>query len=309
MKKIDVFTIIISYNKVVPVIEAVQSVLASHKDLKIILIDNSDDPDVFENLKETFQNSSKIILLKNKKNIGFSKAVNQGIKIAIDNMADYILLLNDDAYLDKECINHLINALENDKNAMLAGPTIFYHKFMNRVWHTGGFFNKILGNIKIPFKNKVINYEYLKKFNPQEVDFLTGCVLMIKKEAVEKVGFFDEDLFFYGEDLDYSIRVKKKGYKLLWVPYAFAWHDIDIEKGRTNPFVMYNLAKSNIIVRKKNFNKYYYFYYLFLHFFIYTPFRFYQILKGSRDFRAFLSWLKGSYDGLIYSGISKKTIF
>lgn len=121
---------------------------------------------------------------------------------------------------------------------------------------------------------------------------------MLKREVVEKVGLFDEDLFFYGEDLDYSLRVKKAGFKLLWVPYAFAWHDIDIEKGRTNPFVMYTLAKSNIIVRKKNFSNLYFLYYLSIHFLFHTPFKVYQILKGSRNLNSVKAWLKGTRDGI-----------
>ena len=225
--------------------------------------------------------------------------MNQGIRVALENKAEYILLLNDDAYLDKNCINCLIEALDRNKKTVLAGPTIFYHSDKNKVWHTGGYYNKFLSNIKIPFKNKKLNIDYLHNLKIQKVDFLTGCVLMMKKKVIEKIGYFDEDLFFYGEDFDYSLRVKKAGFQLLWVPYAFAWHDIDIEKRRTNPFVMYNLAKSNILLRKKNFSKLYFSYYLLLHFFLYTPFRFYQILKGSKDINSFKNWLKGSWDGIL----------
>lgn len=292
------YAIIISYNKIEPVVKAINSVFDSYNRAKIILIDNSEEPYILQELKERLKNFSNIIFVKNKTNVGFSKAVNQGIKIALDNGADYILLLNDDAYLDDYCIEHLIKALETDEKSMLAGPTIFYHNAKNKIWHTGGYFNKFLGSIWIPYKNKDVDIDTFKTFSIKEVDFLTGCVLMIKKEAIEKVGFFDEDLFFYGEDLDYSLQVKKKGFKLLWVPYAFAWHDIDIEKGRTSPFVMYNLARSNIILRRKNFDEMYFYYYLVLHFLLYTPYRLYQIWKGSRNFKSLIAWLKGTWDGL-----------
>lgn len=294
----NIFSIIIVYNKMDPVIKAVNSVFESYKHAKVILIDNSEVSYIFKKLKESLKNFSNIIFVKNETNLGFSKAVNQGIKIALDNGADYILLLNDDAYLDKNCIEHLIKALESDEKSMLAGPTIFYHNVKNKIWHTGGFYNYLLGNIKIPYKNKIIQQDYFKNLSIQEVSFLTGCALMIKKEAIKNVGFFDENLFFYGEDLDYSLRVKKSGFKLLWVPYAFAWHDINIVKGRTNPFVMYNLAKSNIVLRKKNFNKLYFYYYMILHFSIHTFYRLYQVLKGSRDFKSFIAWFKGTCDGI-----------
>jgi len=219
-------------------------------------------------------------------------------KISLKKKADYILLLNDDAYLDKYCVKYLLDALEKNPKAMLAGPTIFYHIYKNKVWHTGGYYNKFLGKIEIPYKNKSIEPEHFKNLRTQGVDFLTGCVLMMKKEIVEEVGLFDENLFFYGEDLDYSLRVKKAGFRLLWVPYAFAWHDIDIEKGRTTPFVMYHLARSNIILRRKNFSKFYFIYYLLIHLFLYTPFRSYQILKGSKNLYSIKAWLRGTWNGI-----------
>jgi GT2 family glycosyltransferase len=297
--KRSLYTIIISYNKLEPVFRAVDSVFKNHKHSKIILIDNSEDTYFFKKLKQKLKTyKENILFIKNKKNLGFSKAVNQGIKIALNKGADYILLLNDDAYLDKNCIPYLIEALDKDNKAMLAGPTIFYDKDKSKIWSTGGYFNKLLGNIKILLKNKKVNPDTLKNLNIQEVDFLTGCVLMIKSEAIKKIGLFNEDLFFYGEDVDYSLRAKRKGFKILWVPYAFAWHDVDIVKGRTNPFVMYNLSRSKIIIRKSHFKRKYFIYYLILHFLLHTPYKFYQILRGSKDFDSIKFWLKGTWDGI-----------
>jgi len=291
--------VIISYNKVNPVIRAVKSSIQSYPDAEIILIDNSEDIKFFKELKQKLKNYSNIEFIKNNINVGFSKGVNQGIRIALEKNTEYILLINDDVYVDKDCIPQLVDVLEKNEKALLAGPTIFYDKYPNKIWHTGGYFNKLLGNINIPYKNKTMNPDFFKILSPKEVDFLTGCVLMIKRKAFKIIGFFDETFFFYGEDLDYSLRVKKSGYKLLWVPYAFAWHDIDIEKERTNPFVMYHLGRSNVYVRKKHFNKIYFFYYLFLHFTLYTIFRSYQIFKGSKNIASLKAWIKGSWDGLL----------
>ncbi len=295
--------IIISYNKVEPVVFAVKSVINSHNKSRIEtlihIIDNSENKKIFTQLKSKLSWYSNIFLEKNEKNIGFAKAVNKGIRKSLEKGADYILLLNDDAFVDKNCIKKLIKALENNKNALAAGPTIFYAKDKEKVWHTGGYLSKFLMTIKIPYKNKKISKDFLKKLPTQEVDFLTGCVLLIKREAFDKIGFFDERLFFYAEDLDYSIRVKKAGYKLLWIPDAFAWHDIDIYKGRTNPFVLYHLARSNIIVRKKHLSVVKFIYFLLIHFLVITPYRIFQVLKGSKGIKSIYAWLKGTLDGII----------
>ncbi len=294
-----VSVIIVSFNKLNPVLKAINSVKNSKLDgeVEVFLIDNSTDLKIKAKLEKIVK-KLKVNFFANSENVGFAKAVNQGIKEAIKKQADFVFLLNDDAWIDEMCLNHLISVLKKDSYIALAGPTIFYAKEPEKIWSSGGIFNKFLASIRIPFKNKVIDKNKLKVMEPREVDFLTGCALLIRVECIQKLGLFDESLFFYAEDLEYSLRVKKVGYKLVWVPYAFCWHDIDITQGRTSPFVMHHLARSNVIVRKKHFSKPYYFYYLFLHFLLFTPFRMFQVLRGSRDLKAIFSWLKGTWEGI-----------
>jgi len=249
-----IVTIIVSFYKIEPLLKAVETVIESYSKSKFVIVDNTANILVCKNLEIELSKYKNIIFISNPQNYGFAKAVNQGIEIAMkDNNCKYILLLNDDANVDKDCIPKLIDALEKDEKALLAGPTIYYGKSPNTVWSAGGYFDNFLSRIRIPLKNKNITIEELDKIPIQEVDFLTGCVLLIKCEAIEKVGFFDEAFFFYSEDLDYCFRVKKAGYKCLWVPSAIAWHDIDLNIRFNTPFVIYNLAKSGIIFRLKHF--------------------------------------------------------
>jgi GT2 family glycosyltransferase len=293
--------IIISYNRIESIIRAVKSISTHYKNYRFIVIDNSESIQFFENLKMKLRRYDEIILLKNSQNFGFAKAVNQGIEIAMKNEnCRYILLLNDDAYVDKNCIPKLIDALEKDEKALLAGPTICYGKSPNTVWSAGGYFDKFLSRIRIPLKNKNITIEELDKIPIQEVDFLTGCVLLIKREAIEKVGFFDEGFFFYSEDLDYCFRVKKAGYKCLWVPSAIAWHDIEMSARFSSPFVMYNLAKSGIIVRRKHFTGLLKLWNVLIFIFLHTLNKFLIFILGKSNFSAIKAWVNGIADGLEY---------
>jgi GT2 family glycosyltransferase len=289
--------IIISYNRIDTIVRAVDSISKYYKNYRFIVIDNSENTQFFQTLKIKLRKFDTVILLKNSQNFGFAKAVNQGIEIAMkDENCIYILLLNDDAYVDKDCIPKLIDALERDKRALLAGPTIYYEKHPNTVWSAGGYFNEFLGKIKIPLKNKTITIKELSKIPIQEVDFLTGCVLLIKREAIEKVGKFDEAFFFYSEDIDYCYRVKKAGYKCLWVPSAITWHDIDLNIRFNTPFVMYNLAKSGIIFRLKHFKGIKLLNNLIFLFFFHSVYRtFFSIKKGNMT--TIKSWFSGLIDG------------
>jgi GT2 family glycosyltransferase len=297
----SIIVIIISYNKIDSVIKAIRSIIDYYNMHHFIIIDNSENSYFFENLKMNLNKIKALTLIKNPQNYGFAKAVNQGIEIAMkDNNCKYILLLNDDAYVDKDCISKLIDALEKDEKALLAGPTICYGKSPNTVWSAGGYFDNFLSRIRIPLKNKNITIEELDKIPIQEVDFLTGCVLLIKREAIEKVGFFDEAFFFYSEDLDYCFRVKKAGYKCLWVPSSIAWHDIEMSARFSSPFAMYNLAKSGIIVRKKHFTGLLKLWNVLIFISLHTLNKFLSFILGKSNFSAIKAWVKGIVDGLKY---------
>ncbi len=207
--------VIVSFNK------KIDMCLASCKcesiNISYYIIDNSTDTKLAQEI-ERYASLHGAFYYKTQENIGFAKAVNIGIKKALQEECDYILLLNDDAFLEDNCISKLIQALENDKDALLAGPTIFYTAMPSVIWSSGGYFNMLLSKINLIYKNKKLKTNDLEIAKVHNVDFLSGCVLLIKKEAVEKIGYFDEDLFMYAEDLDYCLRVKQKGYKVLYVP-------------------------------------------------------------------------------------------
>jgi len=290
--------IIVTYNRTQSVTKAIQSVFSSWSDCTIILIDNSPNTFYFENLKVSLEKYKNVFLFKNPYNYGFAKAVNQGIRIVMEKgKYDYILLLNDDAYLDKNCMPVLIEALEKDERAFLAGPTIFYYRFPNKVWSAGGYFDSFMSRINITLKNKNVSIEKLSKLSVKEVDFLTGCVLMIKYQAIKEIGLFDENFFFYSEDLDYSFRVKKAGYKCIWVPSAIAWHDIQIIDRFNSTFALYNLAKSGIIFRRKHFKGIALLSNLICFVFFQSIHKFFYLLLNKGSLSSINAWFKGLIDG------------
>lgn len=300
--RMRVYVIIVNYNKYIETIRAIESVLlsnlSSQYELKILLIDNSESDEYLNYLTNYFSNKHEILIFKSPENLGFAKAINIGINIALKDGFDYVLLLNNDAYLDKNCLLELIETANEIKEIGLLSPVIFYATEPNKVWSSGGYFDKFLSRIKMMLKNKVVSVENLSKTSLQFVDFISGCVMLIKKEVIDKVGLFDDRFFLYSEDLDYCLRAKAQGFKIAYIPSAFAFHEINVVKDRTNHFVMYHLAKSSILLRKKHFSRLYYYYYLILHFFIFTPFRVFQIFKGGKSFISILFWLKGTADGI-----------
>ena len=265
------------------IISLEKQILPEDSFLKILILDNNSGDDSTEKIQKEYPQYTYVF---NKENYGFAKGVNQGIDLSYKE-SDFFLLVNNDATLDQNCLNNL---LETSKGEALVGPAIFYKDRPDLVWQGGGYFSRLRMNIVVLDKNKK-----LKSTEIKSVDFLSGCILLIPKKVIDKVGKLDEKFFFYGEDLDFCLRTKKTGVRVLYCPKAKAWHNIeDISISHTNSFVLKNLAFSYNLIIKKHYPKFK-IYGLFLFIFVYTPFRLYQIIKGRNNLSNIKEWLK---DGL-----------
>jgi len=198
-------------------------------------------------------NKLNIKLIKNKKNLGFARGVNKGIKYALKNGADYVMLLNQDAIVngilplrqaqvqnDRGTIDELVKVMKKDKKIGVCGPLIFTPD--KKVWSAGGVIDKKRYSGGHLFK-------MLKK-SPYQVDFISGCAMMIKKEVFEKIGFFDERFFLYYEDVDFCLRTKKAGFKVVFIPQAVVYHQIS--NGEKAKLKQYYMAKNRFVFFKKH---------------------------------------------------------
>jgi len=183
-------------------------------DFDIILVDNASTDDSFNKLKKEFIN---IIFLQTTKNLGFTGGNNFGIKKALELEYEYIMLLNNDVFVDSKFLYFLINYLDFNAEVGAVQPLIYNHPDRNMVWNGGGKFNRFFGNaysIKIkPIDNK-----------PLEVDWISGCALFIRSSVFIKFGIFREKYFTYCEDVDLSFRIRLSNYKLALIPSSVIYH-------------------------------------------------------------------------------------
>ena len=219
----DVSVIIVNYN----VKEFVQNLLNSlekaSKNLavEVIIVDNASDDGSVELIREKFPN---VILVANKTNLGFGKANNIGLQMA---KGKYLLILNPDTLVQEDTFEKLISFFERTPDAGMIGCKtlnpdgtlqLSCRRSFPGPWTS---FCKVTGLSSIFPKSKIFakyNLTYLDENKTCEVDALSGSFMLMKKEAYEKVGGFDEQFFMYGEDLDLCYRVQKAGYKVYYVP-------------------------------------------------------------------------------------------
>ncbi len=230
MNKLKIAIVILNYNGLENTLECINSVTAIDQkniNLDLIVVDNNSQDDSQKKLEKL--NGIKLIL--NSENLGFTGGMNTGIKYALENGADQIILLNNDTYVDH---NFLINIHKASQKGDIVAPKIYFAKGYE--FHKNRYKNSDLGKViwyaggKIDWLNVIgthigVDEVDTGQFNRQkEIDFATGCCLLIKKEVFGKVGLLDDKYFLYLEDMDFSVRAKKEGFKIIFEPASIVWH-------------------------------------------------------------------------------------
>ncbi len=230
MKKIAF--IIIHYKDRQQTAQTLSSLITSQKDsasFTVFVVDNSQD----SGNEKYFALSKNIIYLKSPSNLGFSEGNNYGIKEALKNNHDIIIILNSDTLVPTSFIKD-INSFIDNTNFDIASPKIYfakgfeYHKQRYRkedpgkvIWYAGG---KIDWNNIYASHFGVDEVDHGQFADLEKTDFATGCCMIARSEVFEKVGFFDPNYFLYYEDVDLSVRAKKKGLRVVYTPTIFLWH-------------------------------------------------------------------------------------
>ncbi len=263
---------------------------------QIVVVDNGSDDDSYVKLSNEFEKDVKFI--SNEENLGFAKGNNVGIKYAVENNADYVLILNNDTVVDNLFLNKMIDLAESDTKIGILGSKIYYFSDTDIIWFSGGRFNKFKGGMSVDGMGVKDNERYNEVV---DVDYITGCSLLIKSEVLEKIGFFDEEYFNYAEDADFCLRAKRSGYSVVFVPSSKVWHKVARSmKGNFSPFYLYFQSKNRLLLIKKNFSKNYLIYSLFVHIFCYIPSKLLLIfLKNEKKLKSSFSLFLGTYDFLV----------
>jgi len=219
-----------------------------YQDFQIILIDNaSDNQSGFE--KEINARFPEVKLFLEKENLGFSGGNNVGIKYALENNFDYILLLNNDTEVSKNFLDVLVDYGERNKNTGIISPKIFFHDAPNTIWYGGGKFSWFGGGQHMDYMKE----DGRKEEEPKKIEYATGCAMLIKKEVFENIGLFEDAFFLYYEDTDFSLRARKSGYDILYVPKSYLWHKISRSSQKMgSPKIHYYHIRNALLLSKRN---------------------------------------------------------
>lgn len=223
----DLSIIIINWNSWDYLENCLKSIEPALKNLnhEIIVIDNSSHENRLEALQKKF-NHLPLRLISNSSNVGFAAACNQGIHLA---KGSYLLFQNPDTEIRMPSFSNAFNFFKENPNAAFLGPRLLNEDGSLQRWTAGSFpsiesafghyffVSRFFGSIKTLFIGK-------EPTTPMQVDWVCGAFLLARKQAIEDIGLMNESYFMYAEDMDWCLRAKLKGWKVIYFPKLEVMH-------------------------------------------------------------------------------------
>jgi len=224
----EISIIIVNWNTKDLLRDCLNSVIeqTAKADYEIIVVDNNSTDGSIDMVKSEFKEA---VLIENSKNLGFARANNRGIKVS---KGRYVCLVNSDIILLDNCLDKLVSFMESNPRAGMAGPRILNGDMTLQYScrHFPSIWNNLCQSIglnhifpKSPFFSDWI-MNYWNHDSTRDVDALSGCLWIIRREALDDIGLLDEEFFIYGEDLDFCKRMRNANWDVSFYPEAQAIH-------------------------------------------------------------------------------------
>jgi GT2 family glycosyltransferase len=239
--------IVVNWNQQEVTLECLASLRAQdYPSAEVILVDNGSYDGTVDTVRAQFP---EVTVFQNAENLGFVGGNNVGITHALTAGADYIMLLNNDTIVDRSMLNVLIAGMESDTSIGIAGPKMLYFDQPTVIWCAGNSINWRTGD---SVRMHAEEPDGAVSDVQQDVDYITGCGICLRREVVERIGLLDERFFIYYEETDWCMRARAEGWRTVSMPRARLWHKVSAAMGTTSPATDYYMTRNCLLFLVKN---------------------------------------------------------
>jgi len=206
------------------------------------------EKDLFASLPEDV--SCPFVLIQTGANLGYAGGNNVGLRFAMKREDfSHVWILNNDTIIHQEALTELLACMESDDTVGAAGSKLLYHHEPDTLHMAGGCrIVPWMGNASMI---GVGGKDDIRWDRPLEPDYISGASLLVKKKVLEDIGFMDERYFLYWEDADWGVRMRRRGYRLLYCPTSRVWHKEGGTAGRLSPVSDYYWVRNGLFFMKK----------------------------------------------------------
>ena len=234
----SVLIVVLNWNGIDDTKECLESLQAqSYENYKIAIVENGSVDNSVEELDKLSAKNPDLIIIKNKRNLGFAGGVNTGIRYALKNNFDAVALFNNDAVADVNWLSELVKGLESNDASISTG--LLLHRDGKTIDSTGDYYSS--WGIAFP-RSRGTSSEHIP-----ESGFVfgsTGGSSLYKTSLFKEIGLFDETFFAYYEDADISFRTQLVGRKVFYTKDAIAYHKQGATSNKIPGFTVYQTFKN-----------------------------------------------------------------
>ncbi len=240
-----VSVITVNYNQSIATCDMLKSLYAcGYDNLEVIVVDNASPKDHPDLITEMYP---QVKLIKNSLNTGFAGGNNIGI---CQSSGKYLFLLNNDTIVPAECITLLVEKLESHRDIGIVCPKIKFFDRPDTIQYAGYEKMSTIGvHCKVTGYGEKDNGQY---DHTVFTNYAHGAAMMLKREIIEKVGLMPDIYFLYYEELDWCERIKKAGYRILYVHDVVIMHKESLATGHGSPLKTYYMNRNRFLYARRN---------------------------------------------------------
>ncbi|MBE2199059.1 MAG: glycosyltransferase family 2 protein [Anaerolinea sp.] len=241
-----VITIILNTNRRQDTLACLASLSeSSYPDQQIIVLDNASTDGSVEAIRHQFPEVQVVALRENK---GYAGNNNVGIQLAMEQGAEWVFVLNEDTVLHPDCLSLMVQAAVQDPQIGVVGPMVYHYNEPKAIQSAGGRLDRFWQSTHIG-ENETDNGQFS---SPRQVDWISGCAILVKREVIAQLGALDERFFYYWEETEWCLRARRAGWRVLHVPQALLWHKGVQRDYAPSPNVTYYQTRNRLLALQKH---------------------------------------------------------
>ncbi|MFH1876781.1 MAG: glycosyltransferase family 2 protein [Candidatus Omnitrophota bacterium] len=234
--------IILNWNGSADTIECLTSVgKIQYPNVEIIVVDNGSTDGSPGAIKTSFP---YVTIINNPVNRGYAEGNNVGIRHALKNNAEFILLLNNDTVVNRDILTILLKAAQDHPEAGVFSTSIYSYQERDLPTFTAKYWDH--------HAMRFLERHHGVDDDAVETDYVDGSVMFFRRAVVEKAGFFEPSFFLNYDEIDWCCRVKRSGFTLLIIPRAKVWHKVSRSFGGKGPLFYYFFVRNRLYWAQRN---------------------------------------------------------
>lgn len=241
------FIIVLNNGRRSDVLACLDSLIRNdYENTRIILVNIVSSND--ETLESIHRQYPQVQIVPITENLGYAGNNNIGIKVALEQDAEWILILNDDTVLDRTCLSSLVEVGTGDPDIGIIGPMVYHFDEPNVIQSAGGMLGKYWQTIHLGM-NETDHGQFT---SVRQVQWISGCAILVRRAVIEQVGMLDANYFLYWEETEWCIRAGRAGWKIFHAPHAKLWHKGVNRNYQPKPYVTYYVTRNYLFTLAKH---------------------------------------------------------